>query len=300
MNSMRKLLVCVAGVIVIVAPGVAQTVPDWQTAAGGKKEFEVASVRPDTGPFKPPSFAFSADDSFVQTGGLVHADFSLSTYITFAYKLWPSDEQMTAMLAPLPKWVSTDRFQIEARTDANATKDQMRLMMQSLLANRFGLKVHFEMHEVPVFAMMLSKPGRLGPKLHPHAEGPACDVALPPVVKGAPPNLDIFPWSCGENGMTQLPNHDLLMGSRDTTMELIGDALPSLGKLGRPVVDHTGLSGRFDFQVEFSMEATNAKPDAEGTPFLEAAKEQLGIKLEPAKAQLETIVVDHVERPSEN
>ena len=61
--------------------------PQWQKAAGGRMEFEVASVRVDTGDFKPPSFPLSADDSFAETGGLFRADFPVVVYIQFAYKL---------------------------------------------------------------------------------------------------------------------------------------------------------------------------------------------------------------------
>jgi uncharacterized protein (TIGR03435 family) len=120
-------------------------VPDWQKAAGGKMEFEVASVRQDTsGVFRPPSFSLSADDGSPPLEGLFHADFQLLIYIEFAYKIGPSMEQLDAMLAHLPKWVNSDRYQTEARYPGKPTKDQVRLMMQSLLAERFGLKVHFE------------------------------------------------------------------------------------------------------------------------------------------------------------
>ena len=70
------------------------------------------------------------------------ADFPLQVHIEFAYKMMPSREQTETMLAHLPKWVTTDRFIIQAKAEGNPTKDQMRLMMQSLLADRFKLAVH--------------------------------------------------------------------------------------------------------------------------------------------------------------
>ena len=105
-------------------------------------------------------------------------------YITFAYKLWPTQQQGEALLAQLPKWAREESIVIEAKADGNPTKDQMRLMVQSLLADRFKLTLHFERRQTPVFALALAKPGRLGPKLRPHAEGPPCDAQVPPLVPG--------------------------------------------------------------------------------------------------------------------
>ena len=72
---------------------------------------------------------------------------------------------MDSMLAHVPKWVSTDSFEIQAVAEGNPTKDQMRLMVRSLLADRFGLEVHTVTAQVPVLALVLEKPGRTGPKL---------------------------------------------------------------------------------------------------------------------------------------
>jgi hypothetical protein len=124
-----------------VKPAISQ----WQTAAGGKMSFDVASIRPTKpGVFTPPNFALSSDDSYSPNGGLLSADFSLATYIEFAYKLWLSPDQRKSMLANLPKWVDRDKYEIHARASGNPTKDQMRLMMQSLLADRFKLAIHYE------------------------------------------------------------------------------------------------------------------------------------------------------------
>src|SRR5438045_115364 len=153
----------------------APAIPDWQRAAGGKRAFEVASVKESQGPFAPPSFPLDAGDAFRPTGGLFHADFPVTVYVQFAYKFRFTPEQMQTVLARLPKWVATDRFSIQARAEGNPTKDQFRLMMQSLLAERFKLVLHFETQEAPVFALTLAKPGKLGPKLRPHADGPPCE-----------------------------------------------------------------------------------------------------------------------------
>ena len=261
--------------------------------------FEVAAVKQDTGPFRPPNFPLDAGDAYTVTGGRFSADFALSTYVSFAYKLSLTLEQRQAMIANLPKWVAEDRFDIQAKaTEANPTKDQMRLMMQALLAERFKLAVHFETKESPVLALVLVKPGKLGPKLLPHAEGPPCDTA---------PSPDLFPPKCSVMVMTMSSGRMAKGGSRDTTMTLIADALPSMGRLGRPVVDRTGLSGRFDFAIEWSPETNNIPPlpgepvpDTQGPSFQAALREQLGLKLESTMAPLQVLVIDHVERPSEN
>ena len=286
-----------------------QAVPDWQVAAGGKMAFEVASVKPSPeGPFRPPNFPLDPGDSFVTipTGelprGRFSASFPLIIYITFAYKIQPAPEQRRAMVSHLPKWVTTDSFDIEARAPmSNATKDQMRLMMQSLLAERFHLAAHLETHTQSVLALVLAKPGKLGPNLVPHEKGPPCN---------SPAAVDkdgVAPPFCGTYAMFLRPNGLRRLASRDTTMALLAGAVQ--GEVARPVVDHTGLSGRFDFKLEWVHE-TNAAGPVPGSPlpadapagptFLEALNDQLGLKLEAAKAPVPALVIDHVERPSEN
>ena len=275
-----------------------QAAPDWQTKADGKMKFEVASVRlgkPDDEPGTR-GFPLSGDESFRPTGGLFKAEFGLVSYITFAYKLWMTREQQKAMVAQLPSWVRSDKYVIEARAPATATKDQYRLMMQSLLAERFGLKLHFEPKETAVLLMTVETSGKLGPKLRPHSEGPACDAA---------PLKDVFPTECssyeaeGRDGM-------FLVGSRDTTMPLLADLLgmtgAMMGEIGRPVTDDTGLKGSFDFTLQVAPPASNPAKDVTtaGPTFLEAVREQLGLRLKPGKAILSLPVIDHVERTSDN
>src|SRR5215470_1477536 len=116
--------------------------PDWQVTAGGKRAFAVASVKVDSGPFRSPNFPLDSGDAYRPVGNRFSADFPLATYITFAYKLSLGPDQRQAMFAHLPDWVSTERYAIEARGEGFPTKDQMRLMVQSLLAERFKLSVH--------------------------------------------------------------------------------------------------------------------------------------------------------------
>ena len=308
--------VCVA-LAVIAAKGLAAqvtAVPDTQTKAAGKMEFEVASVREDNGPFTPPNFALSPDDAYLANTDTLTADFNLSTYMEFAYKLWPTSSEHHALYDSLPKWVTTQRYKIQAKVDHPATKEQMRLMMQTLLADRFGLKLHFEDKEVPVILMTLTKPGVLGPRLRPAATA-SCDVtpSPPPAQRKDPQTISVdeIPWTCN---YTLMPRSGkmLLGGARHTSMQLVADFLGSLGGnfglVSRPIVDQTGLTGRYDFTLEFAQpQRPNATPEAgaeqeapAGPDLIQAAREQLGLQFKPGKAVVSMPVIDHVERPSEN
>ena len=318
----RKLLLSIVGLalalpitfaLALVAQSRAQpqNVPEWQAAAGGKMEFEVATVRLNKpGTFIPPSFALDAGDFYdsADPHGRFSADFPLSVYIQFAYKLWLTQDQIHSMLANLPKWVATDSFVIQAMAPGNPTKDQMRLMVQSLLADRFKLAVHFETQRTSVLALVLAKPGKTGPKLHPHAEGAPCNASVHLRAQSSLAKVpDVFPPYCGGYMAMPGPNNTVLVGSRNTTMKLVAASLPSIGAVGRPVVDRTGLSGNYDFTLEWTPESTaipptgaDTQPGSQGPSFLEALREQLGLKLKPTKAPLNVLVIDHIERPSPN
>ena len=294
-HSTFLLSVCLAAAV-----AEAQSVQDWQTAAGGKQAFEVASVRKSNGAFAPPSFPLDEGDSFRPTGNAFHADFPLTVLIQFAYKFRLPSEQMQTVLARAPKWVATDRFTIQARAEGSPTKDQFRLMVQSLLADRFKLAIHFETQEMPVFALTLLHPGKLGPKLRPHAEGPPCDP---------PGGTDVFPPTCDILSfvMNAKSPGTRMLGSRHTTLEYVAAAIGPPARLGRPVLDRTGLSGRYDFVVEWMQEPEGvAQPgnetaaDLPGPSFLDALREQLGLKLEGTRGPVRMPIIDRVERPTEN
>ena len=249
------------------------------------------------------NFPLSETDAYKPTGGRFFATFPVMSYITFAYKLTLAPDQRHALLARMPKWAETDRFEIDAHAaQTNPTKDQMRLMMQSLLAERFHLTSHFEARTESVFEMRLVKPGQLGPKIHPHDEGKPCDVAGPPV----PPTDKNFLPPC-DNYFRITNKGTRWGGSRNTTMETLAGAIPSLGDVSRTVVDRTGISGKYDWIMEWSPESTRpqaSNADLATEPyrphFSIQAQDQFGIKLETAKDPVQVLVVDHIEKPSEN
>lgn len=289
---------------------VPQPMPAWQVAAGGKMEFEVASIRrSEPGAFFRPSMALNDEDTPVPPGGRFFADFPLEIYIEFAYKIMPTHEQEDAMLAHLPNWVSADHFVIQAEVPGNPTKDQIRLMMQSLLADRFKLAAHFETKEVPVLALVLAKPGVTGPRLRPHDQGLACDamwIAPPDRTSPAVPPGG-FVLSCGLVQVIDAPSHTVLLGSRNIALEHLAGYLPDFEDMDRPIVDQTELSGQFDFSLNW-LPARDGAPshgatdpaEAQGPSFIEALKDQLGLKLKPARAPIQTLVIDHIELPSPN
>jgi uncharacterized protein (TIGR03435 family) len=266
--------------------------------------FEVASVKPSKGEFVPSNVSLTPWDDYGATNGRLRADATLSEYIQFAYKLWPNDLQGREF-SRLPKWITSDRYSIDARAaTGNPTKDQMRLMVQSLLADRFQLAAHFEAQEVPVFELRLAKEGQPGQNLISHANGPPCDKPGNSPGDGLPG----FPGDCHSLSAIDRPGSPphVLVGSRDVPMDALAGGLSILG-LGRPVIDKTGLQGSFDFTLEWAREpkasaaSDSPEPSAPVGPTpIQALRDQLGLKLEATKASLPILVIDRVERPSEN
>ena len=275
-------------------------------------EFEVASIRPgDPDKFMPPTINLSVEDTSIPPGGRFFADFPLRIYIEFAYKVLLTGEQEKAIVAHLPNWVATQPFVIEARAEGNPTKDQMRLMMQSLLADRFKLALHFETRVQPALALVLAKSGVPGPRLRLHAQGLACDakwVASPDRAAPTVPPGEFLP-GCGVFAAISGANHTILFGARNVTLHSIAANLgiiPPVAQFGRPVVDQTGLAGMYDFSLNWlpdrSKDSPGASepPDAQGPSFEDALKDQLGLKLKPTHAVVPILVIDHIEQPSPN
>lgn len=255
-----------------------------QTGAAPRIGFDVASVRQNKSDAMPVSnFPPGPEDTPV--GGLFSASGStLYQYISLAYDFTIFDYQL--LKSRLPQWVFTDRFDIQARAGGNPTKAQIRLMMQSLLADRFKLAMHFETREVPEFALVPAKPGTTGPQLHPHSDRAPCSTASPCGGLDSPPN----------------PPGQFKIGARNVTMGFIANVLAT-SELGRPVVDRTGLTGNFDFTLTWTPNISASPdftPDRSGPTYIDALKEQLGLKLESTRGPYRIPVIDHVERPDEN
>jgi uncharacterized protein (TIGR03435 family) len=171
-----------------------------------------------------------------------------------------------------PVWLNTDSYDIEAKAEGEPNKEQMLTMLRALLADRFSLKVHRESKEGNVYALTVAKGGH---KLKP----PTGDDALISLYRYDPPT---------EPGV-----HYSLAGKR-ATLAMIANRLGQV--LGRPVIDRTGIEGEFGFKVDYAIDDN---PDS-GASLPAAVQEQLGLKLEAAKGPVETLVVDHAEKPSAN
>jgi uncharacterized protein (TIGR03435 family) len=298
----------------MMASAVVLAVTVFVAAAAGQASpaFDVASVKPNKSGKQPSSnFPLGPGDVYVPNGGFFSAtNQPLITYFYFAYRIMSN--QGRYVLPQLPQWVTTERFDIQARAEGNPGKNEMRLMMRSLLADRFKLAVHHETRQVPLFAIVLVKPGKTGPHLQLHPNDTSCPTTTQPPAKPAsqaPTAADGFPVLC--NGLFPLPASApgrMRVGGRNVTINFIADTLSGMADLGRAMFDKTGLSGTVDFVLEWTPERrTPPQPGAASQPdlpsgptFQQALREQLGLKLESEKGPLEIIVVDQVEHPSEN
>jgi uncharacterized protein (TIGR03435 family) len=211
--------------------------------------------------------------------------------ITSAYSVASFD------ISGAPAWLNTERYDVIAKaSDGNATGQQTKLMLQSLLEGRFQLKVHRETREGAVLTLTVAKTGF---KLQPLREGSCIvpDAASPPSRPSPgqkPPCGIIVP---GSNGVNQT------MSSAGMTVQTLARTLSLL--LGRHIVDGTGIAGALDvFHLEFAPtrldNAGGAASEAAGPTIYTALREQAGLKLESGRGPVEFLVIDHVEKPTDN
>lgn len=191
----------------------------------------------------------------------------------------------------MPDWMVHSRYEIEAKIageDLNAWQrpEVQRTMLQQMLAGRFKLTLHRDFREKPVYDLEVTKGG---PKFKP-SETSDMDAIRQKYL-----NATALP---GGMAMVAGPNP----GQRMLVNATIADLGVLLDKgIGRPIVDKTGLTGRYDFSLELDMSPgpDGTRPDP-AVVLITALQEQLGLKLEPEKEKVEVLVIDHVERPSEN
>jgi uncharacterized protein (TIGR03435 family) len=287
-------------------------------------EYEVASFKP----FKPGSegpgvmrFGMSmAPDSFTASG------YTMQDLITMAYGI--RDFQLSGA----PSWLNSDRYDVEAKMDSSTADALQKLnqddrnlqrqkMLQALLADRLKLTIHRETKDGQVYMLVV---GKNGSKLK---EATAEELASAPptgprggggvgtgggggggrgtVTRGAPP-----------------PGSMTMSMGRGGTQSMTLQAIPISGfvdmlarNVGRPVVDKTGLMGKYDIKLEWTRDDAQMQPppgggpttvngqpvpESNAPPLMEAIQEQLGLKLESGKGPIENIVIDHVEKPSDN
>lgn len=200
----KKMLLGVLALCALTAPvllGQLDTSTDWEEAAGGKISFEAASLKPSAPGSEgiPSNFLYGSDPEKIPNGLLTGRNIALFMYIAFAYKL--DRIQSIAPMPTLPSWARQARFDIDARPPGrDVTRDQVRLMMQSLLADRFRLAVHFDTKPGSAYALVLAKPGKPASQVRTYPDGFRCaDGDVQWSVNGGPTvDNGQLPVYCGE------------------------------------------------------------------------------------------------------
>jgi uncharacterized protein (TIGR03435 family) len=268
--------------------------------AQSKPAFEVASIKPAAPDQRGIAIRPGAN------GGLNINNMPLKELITFAWRIQPYQ------IIGAPAWIESARYDITTVPDHKPKGNEIWLMLQSLLEDRFQLKTHNETKELPIYALVLAnKDGKLGPQLTEAKEG-SC-TAIDPTKPPPPPSDPGKPPVLGCGGMFMGP--DRMEGASNEIKGLI----PVLSRtLGRTVVDKTGLTGKYDMHLYWTPDPSQmmqgpfgggppppggpAPPpvDPNGPSIFTALQEQLGLKLESQKGPVDVLVIDHVEKPSEN
>jgi uncharacterized protein (TIGR03435 family) len=304
LNFAKRVALAVAGMAALALPVIVGilTAPviRAQIAPANTPRFEVASI-------KPCKEADNGSSPKSSPGRLVEDCHELLNLIGNAYNEFADGHvNRNSEPAPInggPSWLRSASYAINAKAEGNPSVAMMLgPMMQKLLEDRFKLKIHRETREGPVYFLTVV---RGGPKLSPFAEGSCTPWSVPP------PPLQPGTRYCSNT----------IRLSRSPVVEALGTTLDEFSKtlpVDRPVIDKTGITGRFDIRVKFSREGTSldASPiapepagtirtppasDPTGPPSIFIAlQEQLGLRLESGRGPVETLVIDHIERPTEN
>jgi uncharacterized protein (TIGR03435 family) len=305
----RKLLVVAANMAAIAGPIVigglsCQRILAQSTAAVVPK-FVVASIRPCKDPSQEPPIGHRPGGNS-SPGRLATDCVELLNLIGNAYNAFADGHlNLNADPAPVhggPAWLHSAWYEINAKADGNPSVEMMSgPMMQALLEDRFQLKIHRQTSEGPVYFLTVA---RGGSKLHAFVEGSCTPYSTLP-----PPPLGPGKQYC-ESMISGVSPSVVAQGA---TLDEFSKTLRVL--LDRPVINETGITGRFDIRVRFSREGTTTAgvslvprndgsspaSDPAGPPSIfTALQEQLGLKLEPGKGPMEVLVIDRIERPSEN
>jgi len=226
--------------------------------------FEAVSIHENPGPWRLMR-NYLPSGSHLMLGGWRIGDLIQEAYGLKPYQVVLPPETINAV------------FDIAAKAegDAERSKTEFRPLLQTMLEERFRLKFHREQREIQVYAMVIAKGG---PKFHESDRGePASSL------------LGVY----GRNQSVEF---------KQGTMQDLASRIPASLFIDRPVIDHTGLTGKYTVKLvatpEFRINNNNPQPD--DIRVFDAIQQQLGLKLEPATEPMEVLVVDHVEKPSEN
>ena len=249
--------------------------------------FVVASIKPNRSGFRTPGVL-----RFQPGGSLRVVNMPLRDIIRVAYQL------QSYQIDGWPGWLSSEFFDIQAKANGRPNEDTCRMMLRSLLQTRFKLAAHKQSRQGQSFDLLTRGDGRTGPGLKKSsADCDALRTKLPPNPLPPPPNAPLI--VCG---IRNLPGRLFAMG---VSIDTLTSALSEIG--GRPVIDRTRLAGTWDFDVHYTpdpMPTRDALPpdsapiDPNGPSIFTALREQLGLTLEARTGPIETLVIDHIERPT--
>ena len=287
--NLKTTVLFVLGIIVIAIPILSQT------PAEKRPSFEVATIKP-TDPGQR-----GTQINYQPSGRLVMRGITVLGMVTSAYNV--RNFQVTGG----PGWVSNDRWDIEARPEEGSIPPQAyppdptkpnptALRLQSLLEERFQMKLHRETREQPIYELSIAKGG---PKIKLNDD----QTPYRPPEKGAPPPPPV------QRGQMSRYSMRIGRGSLEAVAMDVSNIVQTLAnQLGRPVVDKTGLKGLYDVKLTWTPDPAVQGPggpdappaDPSGPSIFTAIQEQLGLKLDAAKGPVEMIVIDSLQKPSEN
>jgi uncharacterized protein (TIGR03435 family) len=231
--------------------------------------FDVVSIKRNTS-------AEPGGKNGLDPGAYTGINVTVRRMIALAYQPMPN-----AQIDEGPAWIRTERFDVQARFTGTPSRPQLQQMLRAMLADRFTLRTHMESRPTPVFALTMLKPGTPGPALKPSALDCSNPAQRPPATGGP---------SCA------FQYTDGLIRGRGVTLDQIAAELTA----GRTVVNRTGLEGFYDVELRWTPDVT-APPADDAPPTLATAlREQLGLRLDPVTLTMEHLVIDSVERPTEN
>jgi uncharacterized protein (TIGR03435 family) len=247
-------------------------------------KLEVVSVKPS------PPGGPGYESARVDNARLTVANYRLRNMIGAAYRL--RREQLIGG----PPWIDKATYDITAKADGPADGREMWALMQTVLTERFHLKMHVEKREFAVYELTIAKAGLL-----PAPRDGNCRGADPLAIPQEPPKGKRMVGPCGTLLMPILPRGGAGLQGGQVRMPMLASRLTDL--LGRTVVDKTGYAAPFDVDIEFGFHDPRSGPPPAtetGLPLPGVLNKRLGLKLTPAKAMLDVHVIDSIERPAAN
>lgn len=279
-----------AGFALMVTAGLAQTNARAQSVAPTRVVIEVASIRP--------SDPATCNEYPIVDG---HGDRLDTRCVRTKFLIQTAFNVRDFQIAGAPAWIESTQYDIAAKTESSPSEsgvpekkineltdeerrsrgDRLRAMLQSLLAERFQMRVHRETKQLPVYLLVVAKGG----------------------IK-----LKISTNSSGDSGGLR-PGRGFLAGNQ-VGVPFLGQTLSQI--VGRPILDRTGLNGKYDFELKWTPDQSSANgplggaappllaADPDRPNIFTALQEQLGLKLDSSKGPVEVVVLDHIEKPSAN